>query len=277
MTHADDDGMVLPPQLAPQHVVILPIFRSDDENAARARLLHAARDRAARAALRRRARARAGRRARRARRREDVGVDQEGRAAAARGRPARHRQGLRVRRPPRPARRRTRQSVPRGEFVATIAAPLDSRSRTACSTRAKAFREQHTRRIDTKDEFYAFFTASRRRSANDPTPIHGGFALTHFNGDADARGRRSRTTSASRCAASRSRPASPAPARSPASRARSASCGRRRTERVSPRAIVVLLAAVLIAALAGAAALVWIGSETAGPEAAGEERPRGCW
>ena len=40
---------------------------------------------------------------------------------------------------------------------------------------------------------------------------------------------------------------------------------------MSPRAIVGLLAAVLIAALAGAAAVVWIGSETAGPQAAGED------
>ncbi len=31
MTHADDDGLVLPPKLAPAHVVILPIHRSDDE------------------------------------------------------------------------------------------------------------------------------------------------------------------------------------------------------------------------------------------------------
>ena len=33
MTHSDDDGFVLPPQLAPQHVVIVPIFRSDEEKA----------------------------------------------------------------------------------------------------------------------------------------------------------------------------------------------------------------------------------------------------
>jgi prolyl-tRNA synthetase len=31
MTHADDDGLVLPPKLAPAHVVILPIFRNDEE------------------------------------------------------------------------------------------------------------------------------------------------------------------------------------------------------------------------------------------------------
>jgi prolyl-tRNA synthetase len=33
MTHSDDDGLVLPPRIAPSQVVILPIFRSDDEKA----------------------------------------------------------------------------------------------------------------------------------------------------------------------------------------------------------------------------------------------------
>jgi prolyl-tRNA synthetase len=31
MTHGDDDGILLPPKLAPAHVVIMPIYRSDDE------------------------------------------------------------------------------------------------------------------------------------------------------------------------------------------------------------------------------------------------------
>jgi len=34
MTHADDDGMVIPPRLAPKHVVIVPIWRKDEEQAA---------------------------------------------------------------------------------------------------------------------------------------------------------------------------------------------------------------------------------------------------
>ena len=34
MTHTDDDGLVLPPRLAPEHVVILPIYRSDEEKVA---------------------------------------------------------------------------------------------------------------------------------------------------------------------------------------------------------------------------------------------------
>ena len=47
--------------------------------------------------------------------------------------------------------------------------------------RAAAFREQHTRRIDDRDEFYKFFT-TERETEGKPTPIHGGFALTHFGG-----------------------------------------------------------------------------------------------
>ncbi|MCA9239463.1 MAG: proline--tRNA ligase, partial [Planctomycetales bacterium] len=33
MTHSDDDGLVLPPKLAPAHVVLLPIYRNDEERA----------------------------------------------------------------------------------------------------------------------------------------------------------------------------------------------------------------------------------------------------
>ncbi|MGK3963139.1 proline--tRNA ligase [Sorangium sp. So ce118] len=33
MTHSDDDGLVLPPRLAPAHVVILPVYRGDDTRA----------------------------------------------------------------------------------------------------------------------------------------------------------------------------------------------------------------------------------------------------
>ncbi|MFM8414514.1 MAG: aminoacyl--tRNA ligase-related protein, partial [Planctomycetota bacterium] len=34
MTHSDDDGLVLPPRIAPHHAVILPIARTDEERAA---------------------------------------------------------------------------------------------------------------------------------------------------------------------------------------------------------------------------------------------------
>lgn len=33
MSHSDDDGLVLPPRLAPKHIVILPIYRKDEDRA----------------------------------------------------------------------------------------------------------------------------------------------------------------------------------------------------------------------------------------------------
>ncbi|MEM6690271.1 MAG: proline--tRNA ligase [Planctomycetota bacterium] len=33
MSHSDDDGLVLPPRIAPSHVVVLPIYRNDEERA----------------------------------------------------------------------------------------------------------------------------------------------------------------------------------------------------------------------------------------------------
>jgi prolyl-tRNA synthetase len=44
--------------------------------------------------------------------------------------------------------------------------------------RATAYRDANTVRIDTREEFYAFFTA---RNPDKPE-IHGGFALAHWNG-----------------------------------------------------------------------------------------------
>ena len=47
-----------------------------------------------------------------------------------------------------------------------------------CFERANAFRDEHTRVIDSKEEFYDFFTPK-----NPAKPeIHGGFALAHWNG-----------------------------------------------------------------------------------------------
>jgi len=75
-----------------------------------------------------------------------------------------------------------KQSVARAEFVASVAATLQE-IQDALYDRAAAYRTEHTRTIDSKEEFYAWFTAPKTKNANDPTPIHGGFAMTHFNGD----------------------------------------------------------------------------------------------
>ena len=40
MTHSDDDGLVLPPRIAPQHAVLLPIARTDEERGAMLEACH---------------------------------------------------------------------------------------------------------------------------------------------------------------------------------------------------------------------------------------------
>ena len=52
------------------------------------------------------------------------------------------------------------------------------RSRTRCSRAPRRYRDEHTVKIDSKEEFYAFFTP---KNASKPE-IHGGFALAHWNG-----------------------------------------------------------------------------------------------
>jgi prolyl-tRNA synthetase len=182
MTHSDDDGFVLPPKLAPQHVVIVPIFRSDDE---KARVLDYCRKVAAEL---------------RTQRYSDAPVrvlvdEREERGGekvwqwVRKGVPVRLEIGPRdmekdavfaARRDRAP---KDKQSVARSEFVATIAATLQS-IQDGLFARAKAFRTEHTRRIDSKEEFYAFF-ASPPAPDGAPTPIHAGFALTHFGGDVE--------------------------------------------------------------------------------------------
>ena len=47
--------------------------------------------------------------------------------------------------------------------------------------RATALRDAHTVKLDTKEEFYAFFTAQNPQKPE----LHGGFALAHWDGSAE--------------------------------------------------------------------------------------------
>jgi len=177
MTHADDDGMVIPPRVAPQHVVILPIYRDD---ATRAEVLAYCKS-----------------------------LQRELSAAQYDGRPVlvtlddRDLRGgdktwqwikkgipLRVEVGPRDvasngvfvARRDTgeKKGMPRAEFVAGIGALLQSMQDNLLA-RARAFREAQTRVVDSKEEFYALFTPKNKEKPE----IHGCFAMAHWNGDAE--------------------------------------------------------------------------------------------
>ncbi len=180
MTHSDDDGLILPPKIAPAQIVIIPIFRSDDE---RPRVLEYCN----RVAQELRAQ-------RYADRAVSVIVDERDERGGEKvwhwikkGVPVRleigprdiEKDSLFVGR--RDKGHKDKQSIARSEFVANIGATLQS-IQDGMFARARAHREANTRQIDSKDEFYAWFTAPREQD-NVPTPIHGGFALTHFSGD----------------------------------------------------------------------------------------------
>jgi prolyl-tRNA synthetase len=176
MTHADDDGMVIPPRLAPQHAVILPIYRDD---ASRAEVLAYCKSLQAELAA-----------ARFDGRPVLVSIDDRDMQGGAKswqwikkGVP------LRIEVGPRDvasgsvfvARRDTgeKKGQPRADFVASVADQLQAIQDNLLA-RARAARDAHTRVIDSKDDFYAYFTPKNKEKPE----IHGGFALAHWNGDA---------------------------------------------------------------------------------------------
>lgn len=177
MTHSDDDGLILPPRLAPTHIVILPVTPKPDTRAEVLAYAESLRQELA-------AQTWHG---------EKLQVEIDDRDLRGgeklwgwvkKGVP------LIVEVGPRDVasgnlvwRRRdlgsaAKQFAPRAEFVAQAAGHLAA-MQAAMLEKARAFRAEHTRVIDSEDEFRAFFTP---QDANDPE-IHGGFALTHFSGD----------------------------------------------------------------------------------------------
>ena len=176
MAHGDDDGLVLPPRIAPTHIVILPITPKEDT---RAKVLEACDALALQL---------------RGKRYVDlpleVEVDKRELGGGVKnwewikkGVPVRVEIGPRdleknsvaVSRRDHPVKQK--ESVSIQEFAATAPELLLSIQQNLYD-RAKQFRDEHTRKIDSRDEFYAFFTP---QNAGKPE-IHGGFALAHWNG-----------------------------------------------------------------------------------------------
>ena len=176
MTHGDDDGVIMPPRVAPAHVVLLPIFRTADERrtvmdyvsgvaAALREIQYAGRDLVVEIDDR------------------DIG-GARGWEWIKKGIPVRVEIGPRdvaddalfVGR--RDHGHRDKTAIKREVFVAQIADMLDD-IQTHLFQRASRFRDDHTRHLDDRQEFYDWFTPSN----TDKPEIHGGFALSHWCGD----------------------------------------------------------------------------------------------
>ncbi len=179
MAHSDDDGLVLPPKLAPQQIVIMPIWRSDDERAA---VLDYCRTLATE--LRAQRYAEAPLRVLLDERDVHGGKNWE---HVKKGVPLRLEIGPRdlasdsvcVRRRDRPAT--DKAFIPRAELISSAAGMLEA-MQTGLYERALRFRGEHTRRIDSADEFRGFFSPE---NASKPE-IHGGFAWAHVADEPEA-------------------------------------------------------------------------------------------
>ena len=71
-----------------------------------------------------------------------------------------------------------KESIPRDQFIKTIVPILDEIQKNLFD-RALRFREENTTQIDSKEDFYAFFTPKNPEKPE----IHGGFALAHWCGN----------------------------------------------------------------------------------------------
>ena len=173
MTHSDDDGLVLPPKLAPAHVVIMPIYRNDEEKAQVLPYCEAlSKDLATQQYDGEPVRVRIDSR--------DLRGGDKKWQWIKRGVPIRLEIGGRDIEGGTlmPARRDTAEKPPkvaRDEFVANIAKTLVE-IQTSLFDRAAKAREDASVRIDSLAEFEKFFTP---KNAEDPE-IHGGLAYAHF-------------------------------------------------------------------------------------------------
>jgi prolyl-tRNA synthetase len=175
MTHSDDDGLVLPPRLGPQHVVILPIHRNDEESGPvleycrrlRGEIVAQVYDGApVRVLLDQRDVPRADKKWQHVKRGVPILVEVGPRDIAG--------DTLMPKRRDEQAGEK-KAALARSAFVAQVPAELAAMQKNLFE-RALALRAAHTRTIATLDEFEAFFTPA------DPEKpeIHGGFAICHF-------------------------------------------------------------------------------------------------
>jgi prolyl-tRNA synthetase len=176
MMHGDDDGAVLPPRIAPTQIVILPITPKEETRAA---VLEACDKVAARLSDTRYA----GAPIEVLVDRRDLGGGVKNWEWIKKGVPLRVEIGPRdleknsVELSRRDQEVKAKGSMPMEEFLARAPEILTS-IQESLYARAQKFRDANTRVIDSKKDFYDFFTP---KNAAKPE-IHGGFARAHWNG-----------------------------------------------------------------------------------------------
>ncbi len=170
MTHSDDNGLILPPKLAPLHIVILPIIHKDEQRAditayceKLAQALRAVYYHEKRLAVE-------------IDYRELTGGEKAW-SWVKKGVPIRIEIGMKecqgnsVFFGRRDKDYKDRVAMDQQQFVAGVVTQLDELQNNLL-TRAREFQQKNTVKIESKKDFYEFFAGE------------GGFALAHWNGDA---------------------------------------------------------------------------------------------
>lgn len=172
MIHSDDDGLILPPKIASAHAVILPVIHKEEVKADVLDYCHKLAD------------------VLRAAGHEIIVDEREMRGGEKtwswikKGIPLRIEVGPRdiaenkavlMRRD---RSHKEKQFLGREELISSFAGILEE-MQEGLYQKALAFLEEHSRVIDSKEEFYAFFTPKNKENPE----IHGGFAYTHWCGD----------------------------------------------------------------------------------------------
>jgi prolyl-tRNA synthetase len=189
MTHSDDDGLILPPKMAPKQVVILPISRNDTERVQVMAVCEQLKSELE-------AQQFAGEKIRVEIDSRDLNGGEKAWYHIKRGVPIRLEIGPRdvqagsVFMGRRDLPTKEKKGVPMKQFVEQCAAILTEIQNTLLQ-RATELRDSNTRKIDSLKEFEAFFTAKNQSANSDDdddarSDLHGGFALCHFaDGDLD--------------------------------------------------------------------------------------------
>lgn len=175
MTHSDDDGLVLPPRLAPKHVVILPIVKNEEGRAEVLEYCH-------RLKAELESQQYAGDAVRVQLDDRDIRGGEKKWHHVKRGVPLRAEVGPRDMESDSVylGRRDTGESEAIGcrELVQGIAQLLEE-IQSNLFARAKKLKEDNSQQIDNLDDFISFFTLPN----GEASEIHGGFAWSFFNED----------------------------------------------------------------------------------------------
>jgi len=179
MSHGDDDGLVLPPRIASAHLVIIPVIHKEETRQEVISYCHSLAGELRHIPYHGRP--------------LTVIVDERDMRGGdkswswiRKGVPCRieigprdlatDQLGLMLRDYP----HKEKKLLTRNELVAQFTEELDAMQKRIYD-RAVAFQNAHIRRIDEREEFYAFFTPKNREQPE----IHGGFALCHWSGEAE--------------------------------------------------------------------------------------------